>query len=253
MKDKKPFKKKHTSAFEPPSGKKPDGKEGNPSPNGQVENDGGHPRKLNPILAFVIAFLIVIGQFLGGEFLPGGDHTLKVSEIPPYAGEPFAVINEGQPMFRTEELVTEAYEYYSPLDELGRCGVTMACVGREIMPTEDRESISQVKPTGWVQNFYDFVDGEALYNRCHLIGFQLTGENANGKNLIADYVKETGNHVLYRVTPIYAGDDLVARGVQMEAYSVEDGGEGVCFHVFCYNVQPGVIIDYATGENKLAK
>lgn len=271
MKDKKPFKKKHTSAFEAPSGKKPDGKEENPSPNGQVENDGGHPRKLNPILAFVIAFLIVIGQFLVGEFLPGVDHTLKVSEIPPYAGEPFVVINEGQPMFRTEELVTEAYEYYSPLDELGRCGVTMACVGREIMPTEDRESISQVKPTGWVQNFYDFVDGEALYNRCHLIGFQLTGENANEKNLItgtrhlnvdgmlpfenmiADYVKETGNHVLYRVTPIYAGDDLVARGVQMEAYSVEDGGEGVCFHVFCYNVQPGVIIDYATGENKLAK
>ena len=147
----------------------------------------------------------------------------------------------------------------------------MACIGKDLMPTDDRESISQVKPTGWKQKQYDFVDGKSLYNRCHLIGFQLTGENANKENLItgtrylnvegmlpfenmvADYIKETGNHVLYRVTPVYDGDDLVARGIQMEAYSVEDGGEGVCFHVFCYNVQPGVIIDYATVENKLAK
>lgn len=271
MKEKKPFKKKRPPKDEISSDKIRDGKEEMPSYDGQAGNEEGRPRRLNPILAFVVALLIVIGQFVFGEFLPESDHALKVSEIPSYSGEPFVVINEGQPMFGTEDLVTEAYEYYSPLDELGRCGVTMACVGREIMPTEDRESISQVKPTGWVQNFYDFVDGEALYNRCHLIGFQLTGENANEKNLItgtrylnvdgmlpfenmiADYVKETGNHVLYRVTPIYAGDDLVARGVQMEAYSVEDGGEGICFHVFCYNVQPGVKIDYATGENRLEK
>ena len=158
-------------------------------------------------------------------------------------------------------------EYYSELDSLGRCGVAEACVGVDLMPTEERESISKVKPTGWVQNQYDFVDGGSLYNRCHLIGFQLTGENANEKNLVtgtrymnvegmlpfenqvADYVASTGNHVLYRVTPAFVDTELVARGVEMEAYSVEDQGRGVCFHVYCYNVQPGVEIDYATGEN----
>ena len=152
---------------------------------------------------------------------------------------------------------------------MGRCGVTYACVGVEIMPTEERGSIGQVKPTGWVTAKYDFVDGKYLYNRCHLIGFQLTGENANTKNLItgtrymntegmlpfenmiADYVKETENHVLYRVTPIFDGENLVASGVQMEAYSVEDDGEGICFNVYCYNVQPGVVIDYATGKSHL--
>ena len=152
-------------------------------------------------------------------------------------------------------------------ETLRRCGVAYACVGVDLMPTEERESISKVKPTGWVQNQYDFVDGGSLYNRCHLIGFQLTGENANEKNLItgtrymnvegmlpfenqvADYVASTGNHVLYRVTPAFVDTELVARGVEMEAYSVEDQGRGVCFHVYCYNVQPGVEIDYATGEN----
>jgi len=147
--------------------------------------------------------------------------------------------------------------------------VTMACVGQELMPTEPRESISHVYPSGWVNVPYSFVDGEYLYNRCHLIGFQLTGENDNERNLItgtryvnvegmlpfenmvADFVKETGMHVLYRVTPVFVGDELVARGVQMEALSVEDGGEGVCFNVYCYNVQPGVIIDYASGESSL--
>lgn len=197
--------------------------------------------------------------------------TVDMANIPEYAGEPYVVIENNQPSFTQEELTAEAYEYYSDLDYLGRCGVTEACVGQELMPTESRGDISSVKPTGWVQNQYDFVDGKSLYNRCHLIGFQLAGENANEcnlitgtrymnvdgmlpfENLVADYVKETDNHVLYRVTPAFQGADLVARGVQMEAYSVEDNGDGVCFNVFCYNVQPGVEIDYATGENWLAE
>ena len=159
---------------------------------------------------------------------------------------------------------------YSDLDALGRCGVTCASVGPELMPTEERGDIGSVKPTGWHTVKYDCVDGKYLYNRCHLIGYQLTGENANERNLItgtrylniegmlpfenmvADYVEETGNHVMYRVTPIYEGDDLVAEGVLMEGYSVEDAGEGICFCVHAYNVQPGVEIDYATGESWLA-
>ena len=190
------------------------------------------------------------------------------SSIPDYdVTSAYTVIDRNQPSFTEDEYTTDSYEYYSDLDSLGRCGVTEACIGVDLMPTEERESISKVKPTGWVQNQYDFVDGKSLYNRCHLIGFQLTGENANEKNLItgtrymnvegmlpfenevADYVASTGNHVLYRVTPAFVGSELVARGVEMEAYSVEDEGRGVCFHVYCYNVQPGVEIHYATGEN----
>ena len=181
------------------------------------------------------------------------------------------VLNDNQPSFTEEDMTDVSYEFYSDLDELGRCGVTEACIGRDLMPTEKRGDISSVKPTGWVQNQYDFVDGKSLWNRCHLIGFQLAGENANEcnlitgtrylnvegmlpfENLVADYVKETDNHVLYRVTPAFQGTELVARGVQMEAYSVEDSGDGVCFNVFCYNVQPGVEIDYATGDNWLAE
>ena len=194
-------------------------------------------------------------------------YSESVQDVPAFSGEPYVVIAGNEPEFFAEDLTEESYEYFSPLDSLGRCGYAMACVGQDLMPTEDRESISSVKPSGWVQNQYDFVDGKSLYNRCHLIGFQLTGENANERNLItgtrycnvegmlpfenmiADYVKETGNHVLYRVTPVYDGNDLVARGVQMEALSVEDGGAGVCFHVYVYNSQPGVTIDYATGDN----
>ena len=180
------------------------------------------------------------------------------------------VLNDNQPDFADSDFTSEAFETYSPLDELGRCGVAYANVGLETMPTEERGSISQVKPTGWQSVKYDFVDGKNLYNRCHLIGFQLTAENANRQNLItgtrymnvegmlpfenmvADYVKETGNHVLYRVTPIFEGDNLVASGVQMEAESVEDKGEGICFNVYAYNNQPGVEIDYATGESRAA-
>jgi DNA-entry nuclease len=170
-----------------------------------------------------------------------------------------------------EEITDESYEYYAELDGLGRCGVTMACIGIDIMPKEDRGEIGSVKPTGWHSVKYDCVEGKYLYNRCHLIGFQLAGENANKRNLItgtrylnvegmlpfenmvADYIKETSNHVAYRVTPIFIGNELVCRGIQIEAYSIEDKGDGICFNVYCYNVQPGVEIDYATGESRLAK
>ena len=168
--------------------------------------------------------------------------------------------------------VIESYEFFSELDELGRCGMVMACVGQDLMPTEPRGDIGHIKPTGWHSVRYDIVDGGSLYNRCHLLGFQLTGENANKKNLItgtrylnvdgmlpfedmvADFVKETNEHVLYRVTPIYENEtDLVAIGVLMEGWSVEDGGESICFCIFAYNSQPGVEIDYATGESWLAE
>lgn len=174
-------------------------------------------------------------------------------------------IDQNEPSFTKEEITEDAYEYYGELDELGRCTVAEACIGKELMPTEERGSIGHVKPSGWQTVKYDFVDGKYLYNRCHLIGFQLTGENDNEKNLItgtrymnvegmldfenmvADYIDETGNHVMYRVTPVFEGENLLASGVEMEAYSVEDEGEGISFHVFCYNVQPGVEIDYETG------
>lgn len=193
--------------------------------------------------------------------------SFSLEDIPAYSGEPYAVVNDNVPYFTEDDLTTESYEYYSTLDELSRCGYAMACIGIDLMPTEEREDISEVYPTGWEQNEYDFVDGGYLYNRCHLIGFQLSGENDNElnlitgtrymnvegmlpfENLVADYVEETSNHVLYRVTPVYDGDNLLASGVLLEAVSVEDDGEGLEFNVFCYNVQPGVEIDYTTGEN----
>ncbi len=196
--------------------------------------------------------------------------SAALDAIPAFSGEPYVVINDNQPDFDLNKLPSESFEEYSDLDALNRCGAAYANVGQDLMPTEKRESISNVKPSGWMNKPYDFVDGRYLYNRCHLIGFQLTGENANEKNLItgtrymnvdgmlpfenmiADYVKETNNHVLYRVTPIFEGDNLVASGVQMEALSVEDKGESICFNVYAYNNQPGVEIDYATGDNWLA-
>lgn len=191
----------------------------------------------------------------------------ELADVPPYTDQAYVSVNDNVPYFTESDITTEAFEQYAPLDQLGRCGVTFANVCRELMPTEKRGDIGQVRPTGWQVAKYDFVDGKYLYNRCHLIGYQLTAENANKQNLItgtrylniegmlpfedlvADYVKETGNHVLYRVTPVFKGDDLVAAGVLMEGLSVEDKGEGVCFCVFAYNVQPGVTIDYATGSN----
>ena len=180
------------------------------------------------------------------------------------------VINDNIPDFSDEDKTTEVFEIYSDLDILGRCGVAYANICEELMPTEKRQSIQEIHPTGWENKQYDIVDQGSLYNRCHLIGFQLAGENDNVKNLItgtrymnvegmlpfenevADYVHETDNHVLYRVTPIFEGLNLVASGVEMEAESVEDEGAGVCFHVYVYNVQPGIDIDYRTGENKEA-
>lgn len=182
--------------------------------------------------------------------------------------EPYIKVNGNVPRFSEEEKKTAAaFENYSDLDALGRCGVAFACVGKETMPTEERGPIGSIKPSGWHSVKYDFVDGKYLYNRCHLIGYQLTAENANEKNLItgtrylntkgmlqfenmvADYVKETGNHVLYRVTPVFEGKNLVASGVYMEAYSVEDDGDGICFYVYVFNRQPGVKIDYLTGDS----
>lgn len=180
---------------------------------------------------------------------------------------PYEVLNNNVPEFTEDEITTESFEQYAELDELGRCGTAFACVGVDLMPTEERGSISRVKPTGWDSVKYDCVDGKYLYNRCHLIGFQLTGENANPQNLItgtrymnvdgmlpfenevADYVKETEHHVMYRVTPDFQGENLVANGVQIEALSVEDNGEGVSYNVYVYNIQPGIIIDYATGKS----
>lgn len=195
--------------------------------------------------------------------------TYDLDSIPPYDGEPYVVLQDNVPGFPESDFTTQAFETYSPLDDLDRCGVAYANLCTELMPTEERGTIGQVKPSGWHTVTYDVVDGRYLYNRCHLIGFQLAGENANEQNLmtgtrylnvegmlpfenqVADYLQETDNHVLYRVTPVFQGDNLVASGVQMEAYSVEDHGEGVCFNVYVYNVQPGVTIDYATGESWL--
>lgn len=199
---------------------------------------------------------------------PGPELTL--SDIPAYAGKEYVTINENKPYFT--EYSTESFESYSELDALGRCGTAFACIGRDLMPTVERGEIGSVKPSGWHTIRYDtsVIKDYFLYNRCHLIGYQLTGENANEKNLItgtrylniegmkpfedrtADYIERTGNHVMYRVTPMFEGNNLVAAGVRMEGWSVEDYGEGICFHIFVYNVQPGITIDYATGESALA-
>lgn len=242
---------------------------------------------------FVIIIVLLIAAFLGYEvkttdlssgsdllsqvieLIPSGDTaeqgSIDLSNIPEYNGEPYIAVNGNVPFFEDTEVTATSFEEYSDLDNLGRCGVAMASVGQDIMPTEERGSIGQIKPAGWHTVKYDCVDGKYLYNRCHLLGYQLTGENANERNLItgtrylnvdgmllfenmvADYVMETGNHVMYRVTPIYTGNNLVADGVLMEGYSVEDQGEGITFCVYVYNVQPGVRIDYATGDSSLAE
>ena len=208
-------------------------------------------------------------QVTSATDVPTGEGTSAFSlrEIPAYSGTPYTEVNGNKPYFTEAELTTQSFETYSELDSLGRCGMAYANVGQDLMPTEPRGEIGAVKPTGWHLVKYDNVDGKYLYNRCHLIAYMLAAENANPQNLITgtrylnvqgmlpfetkvcDYVKNTGNHVLYRVTPIFDGDNLLADGVLMEAYSVEDAGEGICFCVFAYNVQPGIGIDYATGDN----
>ncbi|MCC8142229.1 MAG: DNA/RNA non-specific endonuclease [Lachnospiraceae bacterium] len=197
--------------------------------------------------------------------IPGPDVSL--ADIPEYSGDPWVILNDNTPYFTEDEKTTDVFEEYSDLDDLGRCGTAYANICQELMPTEKRGDISEIHPTGWQSSRYDFIDGESLYNRCHLIAHELAGEDANEYNLItgtryfnvdgmqsfedmtADYVKETGNHVLYRVTPLFEGDNLVASGAVMEAYSVEDEGDGICFCIYCYNVQPGIEIDYANGDN----
>lgn len=183
--------------------------------------------------------------------------------------KPYAEVNDNVSQFTEEQITTESFESYSDLDDLGRCGPAIACIGKDIMPTEERGAIGQVKPSGWQMAKYDIVDGKYLYNRCHLIGYQLSGENANEKNLItgtrymnmegmlpfenmvAAYIEETDNHVMYRVTPIFTENNLLADGVQMEAVSVEDNGKGISFNVFVYNMQPGIEINYLDGTSKL--
>lgn len=223
------------------------------------------------ILLRLSSLLIVVSLLL--SLLSGCKTVISLDEIPDYSSSAYVEINGGDPFFKNNEITDEAFESYSELDALGRCGVAFACIGVEIMPTEDRGEIASITPTGWEyngisnNNTYDFVENEYVYNRCHLIGFQLAGENDNERNLItgtrymniegmlpfenaiADYVESTENHVMYRVTPIFSGLDYVARGVLMEAYSVEDNGRGICFCIYAYNVQPGVTIDYFTGVN----
>lgn len=225
----------------------------------------------------ILSLVLSLSLFLSGCSTKVPTHTqqnqvtenFNINKIPEYNGEPYTIINNNIPFFSQSNESTKSFELYSNLDSLGRVGVAFANIGRDIMPTEERENIYHVKPTGWHSVKYDIVDGESLYNRCHLIGFQLAAENANEKNLmtgtrylnvqgmlpfenmVADYVKSTGNHVLYRVTPIFKKDNLVSDGVIMEAKSVEDDGRGIRFNVFVYNVQPGIIIDYQTGESQL--
>lgn len=226
------------------------------------------------ILLFLVSVVSVLNYYDSSFFeriksfaLPSYD----IGEVPEYSGKGYVIINNNKPDFKDEELTTKTFEKYSNLDLLGRCGVAYANISIETMPTKEREPIGMIKPTGWKYSKYDFIDGKYLYNRCHLIGFQLAGENANKKNLItctrfanattmlkfenkvANYVKKTGNHVLYRVTPIFYDTDLVAKGIQMEAYSIEDNGRGIKFNVYIYNVQDGVTIDYKTGNNYLTK
>lgn len=242
-------------------------------------------QNINKIIYGIIALILVliVGYFSPDILEEAKGNQLQnyivytvssadLENIPEYSNSPYVILNDNKPEFTEEELETDPFESYSELDSLGRCGVAMANIGLELMPKadEERESISSVEPTGWINREYEIVDGGYLYNRCHLIGYQLTAENANEKNLItgtrymntegmlpfeneiAEYIKETRNHVLYRVTPIFEDDNLVASGVQLEAQSIEDSGVGICFNVYCYNVQPGITIDYATGESKEA-
>lgn len=237
--------------------------------------------KPHPILKFILIliFIIQIGCSIASNFqtpqtnhITHSEYTNKVEDLT-YSGKPYVTVNNNHPSFTKDELkkAKNSFETYSKLDELGRCGNAMASVNKDIMPTEERGEIGSVKPTGWHTIKYDWIDGKYLYNRCHLIGYQLTGENANPKNLItgtrylnidgmlkfenliADYVNETNNHVLYRVTPIFKDQNLVANGVVMEAESVEDNGVGLSFHIYAFNVQPGVDIDYKTGFSTKSK
>ena len=232
-------------------------------------------KNLEKIISLVVLLILIgISTFFGKDIINNDKEVnsnissyANISEIPEYNEKIYVEINNNKPYFKEEEYITNSFETYSELDSLGRCGVAYANISKETMPREgeERESISSITPTGWKQEKYD---GEYLYNRCHLIGYQLSSENANELNLItgtryfnvegmlpfenevADYIeKNENNHVLYRVTPIFENDNLLAKGVEIEAYSVEDNGKGICFNVFVYNIQPGIDIDYRTGDN----
>lgn len=234
---------------------------------------------LNILLILIVSLSVLSGCSAGeNNFFNDLDITAQsasdyvnydLSNIPDYDGKAYIELNGNVPEFsESEKTYSESFEEYGKLDSLGRCTYAVSCIGKDLMPTEKRGSIGSVKPSGWHISKYDFVDGKYLYNRCHLIGYQLTAENANERNLItgtrylnvegmlpfendvADYIEITNNHVYYKVTPIFEGNNLVANGVQMQAYSVEDNGQGISFNVYCYNVQPGVAIDYATGDNQ---
>ncbi len=233
-------------------------------------------RKYKKKNTLYIIILILLGLYL--VFQPQIDEyifsiintkTYALEEVPPFTGKYYVTINNNVPNFTESDINTKTYEKYGKLDYLGRCTSAIANISKELMPTEERGSIGMVKPSGWHTVKYDIVDGKYLYNRCHLIGYQLTGENANEKNLItctrqtntgvmldyenkvAEYIKKTNNHVLYRVTPIFEGTNLVASGIQMEALSIEDNGKGIKFNIYIYNVQDGIEIDYKTGDSKL--
>ncbi len=233
---------------------------------------------INRLCVFLIVFLIlsVVVYYVEPvrsyfeNYFPNLFPSSYSYEVPSYDGELYQIVNDNKPNFNESDYQTSSFEKYSNLDYLGRAGIAFANIGKDLMPTEDRENISKVKPSGWQSVTYDIVDGKYLYNRCHLIGFQLTGENANEKNLItctrsmnvlgmlpfenevANYIDETNNHVLYRVTPVFEENNLVASGVYIEASSVEDHCGEICFHVFIYNKEPGIEIDYLTGKSKLA-
>lgn len=233
-------------------------------------------RKYTKLVAIAVVAVAILGllfpDVLKLTLRSGQQEYLAELQIPEYSGQAYTVVNDNVPFFEKSEMVTYAFEEYSPLDYLGRCGTAYANISRELMPTEERGSIGSVKPSGWKQEKYEGVvksNPPYLYNRCHLIAYCLTAENANECNLItgtrymnvegmlpfeeqvAKYLDENDHHVLYRVTPIFEGHNLVASGVLMEAYSVEDEGAGISFCVYCYNVQPGIEIDYRTGESSL--
>lgn len=229
-------------------------------------------RKAVPIwcLCFILCVLIAVKLYYNSkptENVYESFETIDLDSIPEYSGDAYITINNNMPFDDLLQLDSNSFEDYWDLDALGRCTGAVACLGTDLMPTEERGSISEVKPTGWQSVEYEFVEQNYLYNRCHLIGYQLSGENANENNLItgtrymnvegmlpfenmvAEYIKDTDNHVYYRVRPMFEEDDLVARGVLMEAYSVEDNGSGICYNIFCYNNQPGVEINYADGSS----
>lgn len=230
---------------------------------------------ISSVIVFVLIFVIgitkdelinVVNKSFASPVI-----SYDISEIPEYFGNHYVYLNDNKPNFTEDDYNLDEFESYSSLDYLGRCGVAFANIGKKLMPTEDRTSIGMVKPTGWHTVKYDIIDGKYLYNRCHLIGFQLTGENANEKNLItctrqmnsdvmldfenevANYIKDTNNHVLYRVTPVFEGDNLLAKGIILEASSVEDKGKSISYNVFIYNAQDGIEIDYKTGKSSLKK